>query len=372
MASRKTCFALDWERVLILNPYIVVVKALQPLMIRSRLSPRGYEAVSNAIPASTLAGALARALQLEEGYGLVARGYAVSEAYPVVEVEGRFVPAFPAPLLTVKIKSVEGGGPRLLVCLHAGGSDPLELLRKVYGFWEKKLGFKPLGLIKVVKLGTPVALASTQPLEDLEECYAGVDAEVEASYSYDSTAVNPAKGSVEKEMLYTYYAIPRNTLFWATVLLPDDVRVRGRVVELRLGGGRTRGYGRALAAMERLPDRLLEELEEEYREIVGSEYKLFLWSPLPVKFGWQMVRCGWSSVVGAPRLAIPVMKPGSLLEPKDKLLTSKSFLEARFRGLVPPLGHAEPVSRRKRLPPSLQKLAPIVERLASLVGGEAG
>ena len=358
-----------------LNPYIVVVRTLQPLMIRGRLSPRGYEALGNVIPASTLAGALARALRLEGGYGLVARGYAVSEAYPVVEVEGGgLAPAFPAPLLTVKVKPVEGRGPRFLVCLHVGGEGPLELLRKVYSFWEEKLGFKPLGLIKVVKPGAPVALASMKPLEGLEECYAGVGAEVEASYSYDSTAVNPARGSVEKEMLYTYYAIPRNTLFWATVSLPDDVHVESRVVELRLGGGRTRGYGRAVAAMERLPDTLLEELEKEYREIVegGEEYRFFLWSPLPARLGQQtMFRCGWSSIAGMPRLAMPMVKPGSLLELENRQLASQSLLEARFRGLVPPLGHAEPVSGKRRLPPSLQKLTPIVERLASLAGGEA-
>jgi hypothetical protein len=65
--------------------YVAVLYALSTILVRKRRSPRGYEAVDNYIPGSTLGGAIARILGLA-GLNALSRGFSVSDAYPVREI----------------------------------------------------------------------------------------------------------------------------------------------------------------------------------------------------------------------------------------------------------------------------------------------
>jgi len=364
-----------------------VVYAESPILVRRRRSPRGFEAVENTIPGSTLAGALLDALfPGSEGYRLVGENYAVADAYPVEKVDGKYRPSMPAPPVTLSIKNVrEDLHPTTVMCplVNRGDEEIGRIYENAYSYWEGKLGYRPLGLVKRVRQGTPIVLASLEPLEDkgLEGCYAAKKAEVGSSYSYDSVAVNPARGSAEKEMLFTYYALPPGKLFWTLISLPDEAELPGRasrketvLINARLGGGKSRGYGRARIALKELEESVLAALRRDMESALHGSHAVYLWSSLPATPETNLPTLpqhGWSRVLNAPKLSTPSIPPGTLLAPRDYQPYRDRLqdpLAARVQGLIPPRGQAEPLPQDKPIPATIRQLADIIDTLAREAG----
>ena len=346
--------------------YLGVVRALEPIMIRSRRTPRGYESLSDVLPASSLAAALARGLGLGGGLELLSRGYAVSDAYPVYIRRGDYVPTIPSTPTTYKIKNIGGIGsslPRAFFCLTTPGNET-RVYRRVYEHVERKIKFKPSGLLKNVKTGSPVAIEGDKSEDDVP-CVAARVVEVRAEHSYDSVAINPGRGSAEEEMLFTYYAIPAGTCFWFTAAIPGEVSEES--LETRIGGRTSAGYGRAHVIIERIGDDVVERIEEHYS---GDEAYMYLWSPSPSLALTGLSRPGWSRASGRPRLAVPLLPAGSVIE-RRRAGERIGVVEARFRGIAPPYGQAEPVRSDDAVPYTFtlfsQRISELCRRLENLV-----
>lgn len=356
---------------------VAVIYAESPILIRRRRSPRGFEAVENTIPGSTLAGALLDALSPgSEGYKLVANGYAVADAYPVVylvdEADGKYRPSMPAPPVTLTVKKVkEDLKPEVISCPLVGRSAK-EVYERLYSHWERMLGYYPVGLVKRIRQGTPIAPLLHYPIRDagLKDCFAAKKVNVEPSDSYDSVAISPARGNAEKEMLFTYYALPRGTLFWTIISLPDEVEPRGECIEARLGGGKSRGYGRVRIALKELDKGVLAALREDMEKALHGGHAVYLWSSLPAPPGTalpMLPQQGWSRVLNAPKLSVPSIPPGTLLAPEDYQPHRDRLqdpLAARVQGLAPPRGQAEPLPKENPVPATITRLADTIDTLA--------
>ena len=342
--------------------YTIVLYSHTPILIRRRIVPQGTEGFEDYIPGSTLAAALAKALRLNGGYTLVARGFSVSHAYPVAGEA-----ALPAPTTTLRLKKVNTSEnyPRVLTC---PGLGPREARRRASEYWERILGHSVRGLVKEVKPGTP--LAPTKASEETPEgCYPAQQVRVEASHGHDSVTINTFRGTSESEMLFTYFAIPEGHFFWATVSLPDDANVATKTrLELRIGGAQTRGYGRATAVLLELDTKALGDALN--KSCTGGA-PLYLWShALPKSLGEATSHLppGWSKAKG-PKLKLPSYPPGTVVSPEKLLGAGNPYqdpLEARLLGITPPLGHAEPL-RPGTLPASHAILNRLVQQAAKIL-----
>ena len=348
--------------------YVAVFKALSPLLIRKRRSTRGFEGIANYIPGSTLAPAIAKIAGLSSGYRLIAEGFSVSDSYPVKIIDEPRI-AIPAPRGSFKIKSVGRDlGAKALVCGPIRSKDYRVTARSMAeDYWASWIGFPPIGLVKEVKVSTPMVILGSEPLFEKEEmkCFRAEEARIEPEHSYDSVAINPARGNAEPEMLFTYYALERGTMFWATISLPDNARLPDQALA-GIGGGQSRGYGRIRLCFKEIPTEILESLRKIYHRVVQEDNDplIYLWSSLPAKPSntppWRIT--GWSTILDQPKASIPARPPGTVM-PLNKLDTRiESPVVARFQGLAPPLGHAEPLSTSP-IPPSfpyLQQVAKIL------------
>ena len=349
--------------------YVAVFKALSPLLIRKRVSPRGFEGIANYIPGSTLAPAIAKVAGLSGGYELVAEGFSVSDSYPVrIDDDPRI--AIPAPPGSFKVKSIGRDlGAKALVCGPLRSRRDQATVRSIAEeYWASQIGFPPIGLVKEVKVSTPIVISGNEPLFEKEGqiCFRAEEIRVEPEHSYDSVAINPARGSAEPEMLFTYYAFERGTMFWATISLPDNAELPDRALA-SIGGGQSRGYGRIRLCFGEIPSEILESLRKNYHNLIQGDNDplLYLWSPLPAKPpnipSWRIT--GWSTILDQPKASIPAYPPGTIM-PLSTLhrTTLENPLATRFQGLIPPLGHAEPLLTSP-VPPSfpyLQQIARIL------------
>jgi len=348
--------------------YVAVFEALSPLLIRKRGSPRGFEGIANYIPGSTLAPAIARVAGLSGGYELITRGFSVSDSYPI-RIDNKPYIAIPAPPGSFRVKSIgRDTGAKALVCgpTRSQGSQAARSIAEDY--WASRIGFPPIGLVKEVKVSTPIVILGNEPLFEKEgqKCFRAEEIKVEPEHSYDSVAINPARGSAEPEMLFTYYALERGTVFWATISLPDSARLPGQALA-NIGGGQSRGYGRIRLCFEEIPTEVLESLRKIYQGVVqrGNDPLIYLWSPLPAKPpsipSWCIT--GWSTVLDQPKASIPAHPPGTIMQLSMLHgIALENPLAARFQGLVPPLGHAEPLASSP-VPPSFPYLQQIVENI---------
>jgi len=350
-----------------------LVYAESPILIRRRRSPRGFEAVKNSIPGSTLAGALLDVFSPgSEGYELVANGYAVADAYPVEKVNGKYRPSMPAPTATLTVKKVkEDLEPEVISCPLLGRSAR-EIYERLYSYWERMLGYYPVGIVKRIRQGTPIAPLLHYPIRDsdLKYCFAAKKVNVEPSDSYDSVAISPARGNAEKEMLFTYYALPRGTLFWTLISLPDEVEPPKELIKTRLGGGKSRGYGRVRIALKELDKGVLAALRGDMEKALHGSYAVYLWSSLPALPEIALPTLpqhGWSRFLNAPKLSVPSIPPGMLLAPEDYQPywhRLQDLLAARVQGLAPPRGQAEPLSEENPVPATITHLADTIDTLA--------
>ena len=343
--------------------YLAVIKSLAPVLIRRRNAPQGTEGFEHYIPGSSLAAAFARALGLRGGYELVAKGFSVSHAYPVKRVDGHWLPSMPAPPASLRIKNVGVKlEPSVVTCPSA---DTVKARSAVQGYWESRLGFPVTGLVKEVRLGTPLVVTREKSVvADGVVCHSAALASVEAGMARDSVAINPYRGTAEREMLFTYFALPEGTVFWATVSLPEDVNPPiEEPFMLWIGGARSRGYGRALAVMK----------EYKPRGPNASCEALYLWShavPRHPARATAELPPGWSKAMG-PRMAVPSLPPGAIVDASTLLGIEQGTCDAarlRFQGALPPTGHSEPVEPPS-LPRSYSEASSVIEQLMPVLQG---
>jgi len=342
--------------------YVVVIRSEAPILIRRRDAPQGTEGFENYIPGSSLAAAIARALNLGGGYELAAKGFSVSHAYPVKQVDGRWLPSMPAAPTSLRLKRVkEHEGPDTVVCF---GANPVKARMAMQSYWEAGLGFPVVGLVKEVRLGTPLIVRlDKEPLRiDGLKCYIAAPAEVSAEVARDSVAVDYYRGTAEREMLFTYFALPAGSLFWATLSLPDDVEPPlEEALTIRVGGAGSRGYGRSLAVIA------------EYKQAMQLVpcRKLYLWSHAVPRHPEAVSATqppGWSRARG-PRMAVPSIPPGALVDAESLLGVDPRSCNAemlRFHGALPPTGHMEPVEPPD-LPRSYTDVSLLLGRIVSLL-----
>jgi len=334
--------------------YVAVIEALSPLLVRRRETrQQGAETLENVLPGSSVAGGLLRGLAaridacrqyLGAPYRAVEDGFSVSDAYPVLRAGGELLPSLPAYRYAFRVKNVGGDLPPRLLCPETLVGTVEEARRAVEEIACSQLGIRPLGLYKELRPGEPIVPSQGQRLGP---CIAARGAEARAELSYDSVAVSTARGSAEKEMLYTYHAIPPGTVFWATVSLPDACSIEGERLALaaRLGGLRSRGFGKTRILLYKLDRRQLQEL---YSRASGGKrpQTLVLMSRLPLTPLDEAVPAGlsrgWSYQRNEPKLSVPLLPPGSTPPPSRRPPASpEALLSARFQGLAPPQGHVD-------------------------------
>lgn len=325
--------------------YLIRLKA--PLLIRARAHKVGFEPLRNRIPATTIGGALA-SRRLFSYSDVVSGRVFISDAYPIA---GDTHPTMPALPICAKIK--EGIGPEELgnrvICSlnalksHNPGKSFLEDLDKL----SDKLH---IDLHVAVKPARSEILYECNRLKEYPGMTACKRFTIKGVWR-DSVAINVSMKRGEEGMLYSYEAIDHK-LWWGVAYLDEDIasRIGRESLELLIGGGRGRGFGRATFKFTFIS-------EKDYYTKLSQEtaHWYMLWSPLPltrvspVKHAipsGKILLESWSSS-GPPRPSIPSLAPGSLVE------TDVDPLKARFQGLLPPHGSAEPLTM-EGLPVTLQ------------------
>jgi len=339
--------------------YLGVVRALTPLMIRRRRGPRGFESLEGIVPGSSIAGALVRALRLDKP------GIA-SDGYPVYNNGEKRIPSLPTPHTAFKIKFIPRGAntrvpKRILLPLVL---SEVEARHIALNIWKGKLGFTPTGLVKPVKSAGIIPLGgSGQGYVEIEEV------DVVASQVYDSVAVNPARRSAEPQMLFTYHAIPKGAEFWFTYTVPDERDLSG-CYNVRIGGGRSRGFGHAEVRLAKWEQACPVAPQD------GGFEAYFVWSRLPVYPDQPggILLGGWSSVAGKPKMSLRYVLPGRIVGPRvvSGMVGDLDYCRLRFVGATPPLGHVEGVHEGEFLPRSYKQLLSRINNISifSVKNGE--
>ena len=333
--------------------YLVTLST--PLLIRARPHRVGYEPLRDRIPATTVGGALA-SQGLFSLSDVTSGSVFVSDAYPVVGGE----PAMPTPPVCIRVKegvgskAVEG---RIICSLRALESDkPAEALLEDINNLETELGVELRASMK------PAGGEVVYGCDRLRE-YSNVlvcNRFKAKGFWRDSVAISFSTRRAEDGMLFSYEAI-NHALWWGVARLPDEIyeKLEEQRLEVVMGGGRGRGFGRAEIKFV-----LVEE--EMYRGALGSSAKkrYLLWSPLPLVASvnvshvipsGRVIIESWSEA-GIPRPGIPALAPGSLLK------VNEDPLRARFYGLLPPHGSAEPFTG-DGIPVSLHVARKLIQKL---------
>lgn len=345
----------------VLLVYLVELKA--PLLVRARRHRAGFEPLRDRIPATTLGGALAAAGIASRADLASGRAF-VSDAYPVAGQSCE--PSMPAPGVCVEVKR---GAPSLhrslepldggVACFTqaASASDPARVVVDSLATISEKLGFSVEGLTKRV-VGAPVTCSGPRLVAGVRllSCR-----RVEVAGAWrDSVSMSYRRRRSEEGMLYSYEAVDHR-LWWGVARLPGEaVKALEKGVDVRLGGGRSRGFGEAEV-------RALPLDPGDYSRVAGGGGGWYmLWTPLPLTPGMRPPRAAppvtielssWGSRGARPTLK--ALAPGVLVDPGDG---GPGPLQARFAGLSPPHGSAEPLPPG-RLPPSLEAARPLLARL---------
>jgi len=299
--------------------YIYTFKTLAPLLIGVQAGRASVISTSTRVPGSTIGGAIAKALGLADRsslFDLTVRGeYVFSDAYPV---DGER-PAIPAPfpcyqvklphLLSKAFEGVEGNVLCIVSSQLAGRGGVVESLKKLFTVvdrvFEERVGV-PLALVSKDATGSPIVVNSCGEYDGVLLCF-GRRKHVETVWR-DSVAISPYTRRAIETMLYGYEAIADEQLFWGLAVLPDTINVDGRCYDVLMGGGKSRGFGRARICFERV------ELGGG-----GRGWHLLL-SPLPLREGLHVeymprekatvLVTGWST---RPRADVVALKPGVIV-----------------------------------------------------------
>ncbi len=190
-----------------------------------------------------------------------------------------------------------------------------------------------------------------------------------STVTIDMVAINKARRSSEKEMIYTYEAVVEGTRYYMYLLsygesltktLEEAGIIMDKPTEFHLGRGTSRGYGLTEVTF-RNRNQLLEKLENLYRESVYESRSLVLytlspvWAPhshgLPEFSEYEKVKLekayytattvykGWSNLTNTPTPLVRALAPGSVIvyrveDPEDtpKTLGELNILTQRYGG----------------------------------------
>lgn len=259
---------------------IYLLYAASPLMIRARRHPVGYATLNEYIPGSTIGGALsARGLlklsDVESG------GASVSHAYPVMVGEDVVEPSMPAPAVCFYVKrGLSGAAARRdigesledsIVCIPDALVAPKPWTRVQEAIEELSEAISaPLYTLVKLVVGPPVAGCRPRDVGGLKllSCRR---VRVEGFWR-DSVAMSVGLRRGEEAMLYSYEAVFHEA-WWGVASLPEEAAEElSSGVSVVIGGGRGRGFGRAVIVAE----------EVECREPSEESRWMLVWSHLPL------------------------------------------------------------------------------------------
>lgn len=204
----------------------VILEILSPTIITEGRSLRGFLKVLSYIPASTLRGAI-----LSELY----RRGVIKEDFLKNERERPSVIASYAYPVTGEGEKSYPSHPFMWECKICKQRE--NYLGRIIGDLESCGKLRELTYI-ACKNGHMV-------LENLySKCYPADDDKILAS-RFICTGVSKGRGSSEAGMLYEYEAITPGRRFWATLSIPDRIMEYVNGLEIRIGRGVSRGFGRS-------------------------------------------------------------------------------------------------------------------------------
>ncbi|MCX8171650.1 MAG: hypothetical protein N3E47_06775, partial [Candidatus Bathyarchaeota archaeon] len=204
----------------------IILETLSPTIIAERRSLRGFLKTLNYIPASTLRGAI-----LSELYR---RGIIKDDFLKNERESPSLVASYAYP--------VTSGGKK------AYPSHPFMYECKVCK-WRKNYLNNVIGELESYGELRELIPATCEnghaALENLySKCYPDDANKVPAS-RFICTGVSKRRGSSETGMLYEYEAMTPGRKFWATLALPDRIMEHIDGLEIHIGRGISRGFGRS-------------------------------------------------------------------------------------------------------------------------------
>lgn len=208
----------------------ITLEILSPTVIAERRSLRGFLKVLDYIPASTLRGAI-----LSELYrvGVIKEDFLEDERRnPSV------IASYAYPLIDGGEKSYPGH-PFMYKCKICGESE--NHLADVIEELESNGELRGVKHITCKKGHTTLESLYSKPY------FNGKDQKVRRipTSRFISTSVSKERGSSETGMLYEYEAITPGRRFWTTLAIPDKIGEYVDGLEIHIGRGISRGFGRS-------------------------------------------------------------------------------------------------------------------------------
>jgi hypothetical protein len=245
---------------------MILVKAMltlkSPAIVATRRVERGYVKPLDYIPGSTLRGALISALYRE---GLVSASFMEREADKPTILSS---PAYPF----IKSSPSMPGTPFTARCKIC--DTIIDITRSVIEKIQESEEFTP-------------PRCQDHGIKSMESMYSQlvvrIDDKLERAeiFSYRSTSVGIDKnrGTFARGMLFDYEAVAEGTVFWARLILPDELDFEKiKRIEVWIGRGISRGFGRAVLELEKSN---IGSEAERLHQLIGSESAvLYSLSPL--------------------------------------------------------------------------------------------
>lgn len=240
----------------------IMIEILSPAIITERRSLRGYLKPLDFIPASMLRGAILSRLY---GIGAVNEDFLKNE-----KDKPSIISSYAHPLIDGK--KTYPGHPFMYKCKICD--------EKI----ENRLSEVLEELEKNGELKEPMRVICEKGHAALESLYSKPCTDDEDSKALASrficTSVNKRLGSSEAGMIYYYEAIAPGAKFWATIALPDEVEEHVDGLEIYIGRGISRGFGRSKIVKVKEID--LKDFAMRIEEVSVREKHVVLYAQSPL------------------------------------------------------------------------------------------
>lgn len=292
----------------------ITLEMLSPAVIVERRSLRGFLKALDYIPASTLRGAI-----LSELYrmGVVKDDFLgrerenpsviASYAYPLINGDKKTYPSHPF----------------IYKCKICGESkNYLDYLAKIIEELERDGELREIRPITCKEGHAALESLYSKPYPDEKDRKDQKVHRVPAS-RFISTSVSKERGSSETGMLYEYETITPGRRFWATLAIPDKIGEYIDGLEIHIGRGISRGFGRAKITKSKAIS--LKDIEVRISESITNRNYLVLYAQSPV------VSCnGTSYTPYPPEIDFSRIKVVPELHEKSKLKIKAVYGRADF------------------------------------------
>lgn len=241
----------------------IMLETLSPTVVTARISVRGFLKALDHIPASMLRGAI-----LSELYrsGVVDKSFLESERYGKPSVITSY--AYP---ITSEGKKSYPGHPFMYKC-------------KVCGSIENYLGeiINRLELDGGLREKVPISCRyGHKALESFHSrFYPSEDGGKVPTSRFICTGVSKRRASSEAGLLFEYEAISPGRRFWATLALPNEVTDYIDGLEIYIGRGISRGFGRS--RIVKLREIILEDVAMQVEQSLTSGGYIALYASSPL------------------------------------------------------------------------------------------